>query len=196
MPPTVSADVGEYFVGDEAMLSGQTMPNTEVDLTFFAGKRETTPNRAQNNVKFSRNFAISFASFSVISQVEAYSIPELKTKSDSKGNYSISIPTNNATTLRAFARATYEDSPSPKSLTLNIKILPWWMIILKIFGLIFGLLKKYLLEISLLTEFIVLTLILTKYVFHPHRLTKTRMIVLREKRELLNKMTTSLFGAM
>lgn len=166
MPPTVSADVGEYFVGDEAMLSGQTIPNNEVNLSFFIDQRK---------------------SFDLIKNAYAFSFPQLKTRSDEKGNFSISIPTSNPTTLRLFARASFENSLSPKSLMLNIKILPWWMIILKIFWLVFDAIKNHWLEVGLLTEFVVLASILINYFFHPHRLTRTKAIMLREKFALIKR---------
>jgi len=193
MPPTISADVGEYFVGDEALLSGQTIPNTEVDLAFFTGSGRTNVllTRRIGGEESLANARKSETSdkggkFSLIPFAYAFSFPQLQTKSDEKGNFSISIPTNDVTTLRAFARTTYEEFLSPKSLTLNIKVFPWWMIILKMFGLVFDLLKKHWLEISLLVEFIILSMILIEHFFHPHRIAETRAIVLREKRELLS----------
>jgi hypothetical protein len=190
MPPTVSADVGEYFIGDKAMLSGQTMPNTEVDLSMFTGQSistnfyESLPISMRNKLKFieiNRNLL----SLSLIKNVEAFSFPQLQAKSDEKGNFSISLPTNNPTSLRAFARSNFENSLSPKSLTLNIKVLPWWMIIFKIFGLVFDLLKTRWLEIGLLLELIILTSFLFEHFFHPHRIAKTRAIVLRGRFPLM-----------
>lgn len=172
MPPTISVDVGEYLVGDQAILTGQTIPNTDVNFSLFAD---------QSIIEKGRNLL----SFNLIKNVEAFSLPILETKSDEKGNFSISLPTNHPTTFRAFARSNFEKLFSPKSLTLNVKVLPWWMVIVKFFGLIFGLIKKRLLEILLLVEFVVLILIVLNHFFHPHRLAKTRAIVLREKWELL-----------
>ncbi len=199
MPPTVSVDNGEYFIGDEAMLSGQTMPNAEVDLAFFTGSGRTNvilsdseessesvilrpdvtsgldPSPAERGQDDKRR------KFSLIPSVNAFSFPELKAKSDEKGNFAISIPTSNPTTLRTFARASFANSLSPKSLMLNIKVLPWWMIILKIFGLVFQAIKNHWLEVGLLAEFVILASILINHFFHPHRLAKARAIVLREK---------------
>jgi hypothetical protein len=214
MPPTVSVDIGEYFIGDEAMLSGQTIPNTEVDLAFFTDqiapmkKRLFTDNQGAAGIKglgvlnsVSNDpavagcgservwdcFEIRPTTFSFIKPVEAYSFPQLQTKSDEKGNFSISVPTSQPMALRAFAQAAFKNSLSPKSLTLNMKILPWWMIVLRMFGLMFDLLKKHWLEIGLLMEFIILLMILIENFFHPHRLAKTRAIVLRESFALIKR---------
>jgi len=35
MPPTVSLDKKDYFMGDEVVLSGQAVPNTDVKLSVF-----------------------------------------------------------------------------------------------------------------------------------------------------------------
>jgi hypothetical protein len=55
------------------------------------------------------------------------------------------------------------------------------MIIIKFFGWVFGAVKNHWLEIALLAELVILTALLTEHFFHPHRLAKTRAIVLREK---------------
>ena len=35
MPPTVSLDKKDYFMGDGVILSGQAVPNTDVKLSMF-----------------------------------------------------------------------------------------------------------------------------------------------------------------
>lgn len=180
MPPTISVDVGEYFVGDEAILSGQTIPNTKVDFSVFTEQSVSTD--------FYKFLSISGGNrnlLSLIKKVEAFSFPQLQVRSDEKGNFSVSLPTNKPEKFRIFSQADFANSPSPKSLTLNISVLPWWMVIFKIFGLVFKVIKERWLEVSLLIEIVVLVVFIFNHFFHPHRLAKTRAIVLREKFPLL-----------
>lgn len=160
MPPTISVDKDEYWVGDEVVLTGQTIPNTRVNLSVF------TDNRSLNQT-LADAYPETGKIISLVPPAYGFSFPQLETKSDKKGNFSVSISTDKATDSRVFVRSNFNNSFSPKSLTLKIKILPWWMIILKIFALIFGLFRRYWLEITLLTEFAIVSILLTKHFFHP-----------------------------
>jgi hypothetical protein len=160
LSPTLSFDKESYYIGDEVILSGQTIPNTNVNLSLFA-------NTGKENANL------------FIKEVQAFSFPNLTTKSDSKGNFSISLPSTSAKTFRLFAQTDYDNQSSPKSLTLQFQILPLWMIIIKFFLFLWSLIKSRLLEIIILAQIISLTYYIIKRSFQPHA------IVLRKHYDLL-----------
>jgi uncharacterized membrane protein len=149
LSPTLSFEKESYYIGDEVILSGQTIPNTNVNFSLFT-----------NTEKEGTNLFIK--------EVQAFSFPNLTTKSDSKGNFSISLPSSSAKTFRLFAQTDYDNQFSPKSLTLQFQILPLWMIIIKLFLFLWSLIKSRLLDIIILAEIISLTYYFIKHSFQPH----------------------------
>ena len=136
--PTVSLNKTDFFLGDQVVLSGQAIPNSEVNLAIFN----------ENEGKY------SFPSFSFIKPVEAFTFPKITSKSDNMGNFSINLPSSSPEKYRLFAQVNYIKSISPNSVKLNLEILPIWMIIVKFFLFLFALLKPRLLEILILAEII------------------------------------------
>ena len=169
LPPTLSFDKTDYFVGDEVILSGQTIPNTDVNLNMFSREQQ-----------FIDTLSLNFPK-----SVEAFTFPRLETKSDEKGNYAISLPSTSSKAYRLFTQTNFESQTSPNSLTLQYKILPVWMIIIKFILFIWSLIKPRLLEISILIEMSLLLHYLFKYYFHPYYLMKNKAIVLRKQYALV-----------
>ena len=134
--PTVSLNKTDFFLGDRVVLSGQAIPNSEVNLAIFN----------ENGGEY------SFPSFSFIKPVEAFTFPKITSKSDNMGNFSINLPSSSPEKYRLFAQVNYIKSISPNSVRLNLEILPIWMIILKFFQFIFSLLRPRLLEIAITLE--------------------------------------------
>jgi len=149
MPPTLSLDKQDYFMGDEVILSGQAVPNTEVKLSVFT----------------LRTVLIRTV---LIKPVEASTFPLLDIKSDSKGNFSINLPSGNKEKFRLFAQTNFNKSVSPNSVKLNLEILPVWMIIIKFFLFILSLIRPRLLEILIIAEIIYII-----YVIKSHIQSKT-----------------------
>jgi len=168
MPPTVSLNnppIGsDYFIGDQVMLSGQAVPNTDVKLSVFG---------TGNDSKLSS--IIYHLSSLIVRPVEASSFPLLDIKSDSKGNFSINLPSSNPENFRLFAQTNFNKSISANSIKLNLDILPVWMIIIKFFLFLFSLIKPRLLEILILAEIIYILYILKGHI-------QSKAIVLYEKR--------------
>jgi len=165
MPPTVSLDNppagGDYFMGDQVMLSGQAVPNTDVKLSMFGKDKD------------SHGLIADFHGF--VKSVEAFTFPELTAKSDSKGNFSVNLPSSSPENFRLFAQTNFNKSISANSIKLNLDILPVWMIIIKFFLFLFSLIKPRLLEILILAEIIYILYILKGHI-------QSKAIVLYEKR--------------
>jgi len=170
MPPTLSFDKNNYWVGDEVIVSGQTIPNTDVNIKMFN----------QEGVLNSTLYTLNL----IFKPVEAFSFPNLNTKADEKGNFVIAFPSTSAKKFRLFAQTQFQNENSPKSINLTVKILPWWMIIVKFFFFIWLLIKSRLLEILILIELTILLIyLLFSYFFHP----KNLAIVKRQNLEIVLK---------
>ena len=176
LSPTLSLNptsTGEYFVGDEVILSGQTVPNSNVNLSMFT--------------KNSSHFNLQSSIFQLIKPIYAFSIPQLNIKSDSQGNFSISLPSENPQKYRFFAQTYYSDSPSGKSTTLNLIVHPTWMIIIKLFNYLFFLLQPHFIEIIIILQIIILAGYFLRHFFQPHIIAKNRSLILRENFALLEE---------
>ncbi len=169
LPPTISLDKLDYFIGDKVVVSGQTIPDKEIDFSLFIDEKKSI---------------VSYLAF-LVKPVEALTFPKLETKADKKGNFSLSFPSSKSDFFRLFARVNYQKETSPKSITLNFKILPIWMIIIKLFLLIFSIIKSRLLEIIILSQLLGLVYFFLHHCFHPYQVVKTRAIVLRKHYDLI-----------
>jgi len=183
LPPTASfnnpATGSDYYIGDEVILSGQTIPNTDVNLSMFTDETQNSKLKTQNyNSKLKKDESGRILDF-LVKPVNAFSFPELATKSDSKGNYSISLPSSSNKTYRLFAQTNFQSQTSPKSLTLELKILPLWMIIIKLLLFLWSIIKSRLLEIVLLAEIVSVCYYLFNWYFKPFYLKRNRAIILR-----------------
>jgi len=161
LPPTLSLNKKDYFVGDEVILSGQTIPDKDITLSIFTKNKK-----------------------GLIKPVEAFAFPKLKTKTDHQGNFSFSLPSSSSKKYRIFTQVHYNEDFSPKSLILNFEVLPIWMIIVKIFLIFLSLIKSRLLDLLILGQIIGLIVYLINYFFHPFYLTRNRSLMLRPKNEL------------
>jgi hypothetical protein len=149
MPPTLSLDKKDYFMGDRVMLAGQAVPNTDVNLSVFG----------DNDSKIK-----SPLSFSLIKPVEAFTFPELTAKSDDKGNFSVNLPSSDPRKFRLFAQANYKKDISPNSIKLNLDILPVWMVIIKFLLFLLSLIKPRLLEILIIAEIIYIIYVIKNHI--------------------------------
>jgi len=105
--PTLSINRDGLLVGDKAFLSGQTIPNTELEVSFFTDESSNLQDKLP-----------------LVPRAHAYVIPEISTTSDAKGLYEMTIPTDLATRFTLFSIASYQNAKTPKSTTLTISIDP------------------------------------------------------------------------
>ena len=155
MPPTLSLDKSDYWVGDKVILSGQSIPDSNISLSTFTDEKKSLISQIINKIN---------------PQVYAFSLPKLETKTDKKGNFSIALSSSSAKKIRLFAQTKFQNENSPKSVNLTFKILPWWMIIFKFFIFLWLLIKPRLLEIVILIELIFLLIYFLRSHFHPKTL--------------------------
>ncbi len=132
LSPTLSLSQGAIWQKQFAEASGQTIPNTTVEISFFE-----TASSISNTKAF----------FNTLSKIlnptaEAAGIPIISAKTDAKGNFSVNMPNYKPLTYRIFAKAYFENSPTLKSQTLIFQVNPyaeylWRYVIPKIFLFLF-----------------------------------------------------------
>ena len=172
LPPTLSLNqpVAEeaYFIGSDVLLTGQTVPNSVVNLSMFTKKS-----------------FIALQPSSLIKPVEAFSFPPLETSSDEEGNFSLSLPSTSSKTYRLFAQTTYRGFRSPDSFTLQLNIFPVWLFIVRFLVSLLLILKSRWLEISLLALFIFFLIKFLRRYFHPYIILKPKAIIVRKHYDLI-----------
>lgn len=172
LPPTISLNNGAFFIGEEPILSGQTIPNTDVKLSLFT---DETKNKG-------------FIAFkALVSPVEAYTIPTISIKTDKKGYFSVALSSTQAKYYRLFAQSFYLKSISPKSNTLHLDIMPFWTYLLQLFGFLWKAFQRYLLDFVIFSQIVSIAFfLLYKYLrpfFHQRR--KLYTLALRPPHELI-----------
>lgn len=109
LPPTVSLSKGSYLPGENVFASGETIPNSEVEIALF---------RKEHSPLFVR-------------RIYAFSLPEYKINADKNGYFSFNLPSFSANNYRLFANCLWKNRETPRSNTLNFKILTIWEWILE-----------------------------------------------------------------
>lgn len=148
IPPTLSLNQEYYYMNDQVTLSGQTIPNSDIDLSVFTKDEGIT----------------------LVKSVEAFSFPKLTARSDSKGNFSLSLPSSNPKTFRLFAQTKFDNSISPTSINLNFEIMPVWMIIIQFFAFLLSLIMGRWLELLVVGEILIVLYFIFHGIFHHKNL--------------------------
>jgi len=108
LPPTVSLDKGIFITKEQIKAQGLTIPNSEVNI-FLANDRS------------------KFKQLSLVKSAHAYNLPSYKIVSDQNGYFEFNLPSEEQSSWKMFAGTNFLNSPTPKSNTLNFKIIPWWL---------------------------------------------------------------------
>ncbi len=173
MPPTISSDTENYYQGDEVKLSGQTIPNTEVNFSTFIDEKKSF-------ARYLSSIIYDLSSIIHPKPVEALTFPGLGTRSDKQGNFSLSLPSSRPDFFRIFAQTNYDSGISPESVKLNLKVLPVWIIIIQIFILLWHLIKSRLLEIIIIGELTGLIFFFLRRYLHPQAIARNRALAIRQ----------------
>lgn len=171
IPPTVSFDKKNYYMGDEVKLTGQTIPNSTIHISFFVDERKSM-----------EQFLTHLHG---IDPVFAFTIPALQVVSDAKGNFSLSLPSSTPEFFRLFAQTNYLESRSQQSNVLHLKILPIWFIIISFLLGLFNLLSRHLFTIFILLQLTALIIFILRRYLHPLAISKNRALALRENEALM-----------
>ena len=179
LSPTISLNTpltgNEYYQGDEIILSGQTIPNSEVKFSTFIDEKKSL---------------VNYLTGLIWKPAYAYTFPHLTTVADEKGNFSLSLPSSTSELFRIMAQTNYQTQESPESIKLHLKVLPVWMIIIKFFLFILTLLQSRLLESIITGEFIILAVYLLRRYLQPHTIARNRALALRQLYAIVKQETT------
>lgn len=121
LSPTLSLSEANIWQNQQAGLSGMTIPESEVTVSFFEVS-DAAEARVGHGVQENAGPAASASLFSLVPKAFAAEVPVLTTKADRKGRFSVNLPSSRSQTYRVFAKAIYKDSPTPKSQTLTFDI--------------------------------------------------------------------------
>lgn len=138
LSPTLNLEKPKGFENETIKASGTITPNTTV--TVFLAKEERHV-------------------FELIQSVSAYYLPSYELKSDTFGKFEFNLPTDNPEKWKIFVASNYQGSNSPKSNTLNYRVLPWFYVIFQSILNLLSLLKPYLYWLLIIIE-VILVLVL------------------------------------
>lgn len=115
LSPTISFNQAKIWQDQTAGASGQTLPDTTVLVSFF----ETQTLMTSWDMLYNKLSEI------ISPKVQAAGIPPLLATSDSKGFFSLSLPTWKVVGYRMFVKALYKESPTLHSNTLSYNVTPY-----------------------------------------------------------------------
>ena len=102
LSPTISLDKNNVVVGDTSLVTGFSIPDSEVNV--FIAKDQGS-------------------SLSLVNTVNAYYIPTFVVQSKSDGSYEFSLPSSDATTYKLFASGRIGEDLTAKSTTLTYSVI-------------------------------------------------------------------------
>lgn len=102
LSPTISIKENNALVGDTSTAWGKTIPNANIKVNIA---------KEENKL------------FSFVGNVYAYNFPVYEIKSDEKGDYEFSLPTQDVATYKIFTSSVSGDNNSTKSNTLTFSVL-------------------------------------------------------------------------
>jgi hypothetical protein len=104
LSPTISVSDNKVEEGQEVILSGKTIPSSNVNV--FLAKKENNFNR-----------------LSFVKETYAYTLPELTIKANSDGEYNITLPTTDSAEYTIFTSSKFGGDLTNKSNTLDFVVL-------------------------------------------------------------------------
>jgi len=168
MPPSISVTKGSMVLGENTYIRGKSIPNIEVNLSFF--------NASKARFNFIERFLIKLASISPIKSTYALSLSPFNASATKLGNYEIALSGYNPAFYNAFTAGKFRNTSTPKSFTIQIEMLPWWL------KLIRGWIP--LLPVLFILLLVPILFLYFKRFFHPHSLSKQRALARRNNLSL------------
>jgi hypothetical protein len=160
IPPTMSLNKSEIYIGDEARLSGQSIPNSQVEISMYTDEK--------------------IEKLALFPNAYAKTSPKTIVMTDDKGNYSVNIPTRDDLKMKTFAQVFFEDKPSDKSPALSFEIYLNWMFVIILIQRLIEILKTNLLAFTFLIEVIIATIVFVGYFSHPKRVKKVKHMATKQ----------------
>ncbi len=118
---TKATEIGPVLLSPTLSLSSNSFIQSSKQQSSAFGKSLAD---AQLEISFFENSALSLTGI-FIPTVEAKTIAKITTKTDETGSYSINLPAEKVATYRLFARAFYENAPTPNSQILGYSVISY-----------------------------------------------------------------------
>jgi len=123
LPPTIRIEKGESNVNETNQVVGKTIPGTNVLINAFSDQTSTSQ-------------------FSFIKKAYANNKATIKVKASADGSYTTNLNLSDTGKIRLFSQSTYLNQKTPKSNTLSISILSFWIaLFLNLYNLLLKLLN-------------------------------------------------------
>ncbi|MBI4973054.1 hypothetical protein HZC27_00375 [Candidatus Roizmanbacteria bacterium] len=191
MPPTVSINNNNFYTGDRIIVSGQTVPSTDIKLSLFTDESKTTLKALYQDKDISITEKLFLAylmlkrNINPVRETYAATLPKRDIKVDKQGNFIMNLPFEDPQFYRTFAQTLFNRAFSQKSVTLNFDIFPGWFIIMKAFIGLLTALKGRLFEIILLIQVLLILYYVIRRFSRPHTIARMRSLALREHPALM-----------
>jgi len=184
MPPTISLNSDSFFSGDSILLTGQTTPHSEINLSLFSDQSRTGYMAVINEKNLLKR---TFLAFSLVSSnlnpvrpSYALTLPKKQAKTDANGEFSLRLPSEESQFYRTFAQTIFKKDYSLKSITLNFNVLPGWFTLIKgLIGFLNGL-KYRIAEIIIMSQVLVIFALLMRHYLRPHVIARMRALAVME----------------
>lgn len=123
MSPTLVLEKGQYLPNEQIVASGQTIPKTQVSIFLANNIKEEKGWFKRVEQWFLKALTLNPSIYIIPPQTFAYKIPNYQVLSNEKGEFQFNLPKGTPASWHIFANTSYLESPSPKSNTLNFRVL-------------------------------------------------------------------------
>jgi len=127
LPPTLSLERGEFLPDQQVKATGATFPNSKVTI-FLANK--VLRLRGEKSASWRTGAPAAggggHLGGGLVKKAYAFFLPQYEIQSDKNGNFEFNLPASYPQNWKIYATAEFQGSPSPKSVSLNFRVLGWW----------------------------------------------------------------------
>lgn len=185
MPPTLSLNNDTFYSGDAVILSGQTAPHSDIQLSLFTDESKSGLGALQDRslpltgkiLALGRFFGSKLA---LVPPSYAATKPKQSIKVDDKGNFTMALKSSDPEYFRTFAQTLFRSDYSMKSVTLNFNIFPGWFAFIKWAIGLFNSLKGRIPELIILSQIVLVVYLFLRHYLQPHRIANMRALALIE----------------
>lgn len=185
MPPTISLNRDSFYSGDSVIISGQTTPQTNIQLSLFTDESKSGLafiNNKSLSVPVRTTLAIKYVQglFDPVKPSYAATRPKIKATVDKKGNFTLALPSNDPEYFRTFAQTIYNSDFSLKSITLNFNVFPGWFAFIKWAISFFSGLKSRWFELVIFSQIVLIAYLILHRYLQPHVIARMRSLAVIE----------------
>lgn len=137
LSPILIIEKNKIIKGEQVLAFGKTTPNTAVSIHL---------------AREDKNFSLASL---LAKEAKAFFIPEYKIFSNEEGYFEFNLPTNQINSWRVFTFSESNQARSPRSNTLNFKVLPPYFSFIELLGKMLSTLQPYLIYFIIMMLFLI-----------------------------------------